>query len=242
MGYYEPDCGYYEPSEFDEKCEELMDLLRNNVTEEIKTERKNLNAEIERLHKKLAELKDIADHYDAKVKELEEAKSKYEWNETKERQRITAEVRKERLSKILEGFQSTLWCVRNSGKERPKCDKCDENRYIHFKSPSGKDCKEVCECSKRDSFYTVEEYACVRFQISNSDLRKGQLVGWYQGRYEERDDYDCYSNGIYAADKMYEGQPYDEIESYWRVFFRSKEEAQKYADWLNSSHHEGDEP
>lgn len=67
MGYWEYDAGYYEPSEFDEKCEELKSYLRDSVTKELKKK-------LETLQKENEHMKDIVDNYDAKVRELEAAK------------------------------------------------------------------------------------------------------------------------------------------------------------------------
>lgn len=55
MGYWEYDTGYYEPSEFDEKCEELKDYLRDSVTKELKEK-------LETLQKENEHMKDIADN------------------------------------------------------------------------------------------------------------------------------------------------------------------------------------
>ena len=67
MGYLEYDTGYYEPSEFDEKCEELKDYLRDSVTKELKEK-------LETLQKENEHMKDIVDNYDAKVRELRRQK------------------------------------------------------------------------------------------------------------------------------------------------------------------------
>ena len=47
---------YFEPSEFDEKIEELKEELRNSVRQEIKDE-------VERLRKENEELRDIKDNF-----------------------------------------------------------------------------------------------------------------------------------------------------------------------------------
>lgn len=128
MGCWEYDTGYYEPSEFDEKCEELKDYLRESVTKELKEKLETLQKENERM-------KDIVANYDTKVRELEAAKEKFEFNERNLREQIGSDVRRERLSKLLEGFQTTLYQIRNVGVEQPKCDKCDANRNVEFFSP-----------------------------------------------------------------------------------------------------------
>ena len=55
MSYWD-DEDYFEPSEFDEKIEELKEELRNSVRQEIKDE-------VERLRKENEELRDIKDNF-----------------------------------------------------------------------------------------------------------------------------------------------------------------------------------
>lgn len=222
MGYFDYDDYYVEPSEFDEKCRELIDMLRSSATDEIKSE-------LETLRKENASMKDIAENYKEKVRELEKAKNQYEWNEAKLRREIESEVRRARLSQILEGFQTVLYRVDNQGIEKPKCDKCDENGYIHFPSPSGRDCTEYCDCRDKLPYYVPVEYTCVSFKLFEHGVRDGKLGGWY--RCKESDN-SYYAPSEFAADKMYVGQDFAEL-AYYRVFFEDRETAQRYADWLN---------
>ena len=226
MGYFEYDTGYYEPSEFEIKCEELMDMLRANVTDELKSE-------LDTLRKENASMRDIVNNYDAKVKELESMKRKFQFEESTMRRQIEQEVRRERLSKILEDFQTTIYCVYNQGKERPKCDKCDDDRIVHFKSPNGRDMTETCSCKNHNPYYIVQEAECKEFKISDFETRRGQLVGWYSRHdiYGEDDDY--YTSATFCSNKMYNGQDFSTIKYPYDVYFYDKETAQKYADWLN---------
>lgn len=216
---------YSEPSEFDEKCEELIDMLRKSANEEIKSE-------LEKLRKENSEMKEVFNNYNAKVKELEQAKRKYEFDAQKTRSEIEIEVKKLRLSKLLEDFQTTVYSVRNVGKEKPKCDKCDEDGYIKYLTPRGREQKEWCECRERMKFYGVAELYCYRFTISGFPVRRGQLIGWYKLN-ESKHSEDDFESTYYVADKMYNGQDFSEIPSHYDVYFYDKETAQQYADWLN---------
>ena len=222
MGYWEYDTGYYEPSEFDEKCEELKDYLRDSVTKELKEK-------LETLQKENEHMKDIVDNYDAKIRELETAKEKFKFDERNLRDKIKSEVRRERLSKLLEDFQTTLYQVRNVGVEQPKCDKCDTNRNVEFFSPSGRRYSEPCQCAKRLPYYAVDPSDCAEFRMLD-----GKLCGWYSRR-ELSNDEDYYHNAQYVADKMYDGRDFASIDNYYNVYFRDEATAQKYADWLNDN-------
>lgn len=226
MSYYDYDEYYAEPSEFEEKCSELVQMLKDSATEELKSE-------LGRLRKENAEMKDIVNNYNQKVKELEQAKRSYEWNEQSFREKITKEVRKLRLSKLLEDFQTTLYIVRNNGKDKPKCDKCDEEGYIHYLSPRGDEKKEKCECRDKIPFYEVEQADCCEFKIRD-EWGNEKIVGWYRRHISDRSGHDdYYDSATYASDKIYNGTGFDKIVNYYYVYFRDKETAQEYADWLN---------
>lgn len=226
MVYWEYDTGYYEPSEFDEKCEELKDYLRESVTKELKEKLETLQIENERMQ-------DIVANYDAKVRELEAAKEKFKFSEQNLRDQIRSEVRRERLSKLLEDFQTTLYQVLNIGVEQPKCDKCDANRMIEFFSPSGQRYTEKCQCAKMLPHFEVRQANCVEFKLMGD-----KICGWYSRRDLSNTEEYYHSSGEYVADKMYDGRDFASIDNYYNVYFRDKETAQKYADWLNENEHE----
>lgn len=216
---------YSEPSEFDEKCEELIDMLRQNANDEIK-------AEVEKLRKENSEMRDVFDNYNAKVEELERAKRKYEFDTQRMRSEIELEVKKLRLSKLLEDFQTIVFTVRNVGKEKPKCDKCDKDGYIYYLTPRGREAKEWCECREKEKFFEVVDVYCHRFTIGAVGDKRGELVGWYKLETSKYSG-DSFESSYHIADKMYKGQDFSEIEHCWDVYFYDIETAQKYADWLN---------
>ena len=208
MGYWEYDTGYYEPSEFDEKCEELKDYLRDSVTKELKEK-------LETLQKENEHMKDIVDNYDAKVRELEAAKEKFKFDERNLRDKIRSEVRRERLSKLLEDFQTMLYQVLNIGVEQPKCDKCDANRMIEFFSPSGQRYTEKCQCAKRLPHFEVRQSDCSEFKLMGD-----KICGWYSRRDLSNTEEYYDSSGEYVADKMYDGRDFASIDNYYNVYFR----------------------
>lgn len=223
MGYWEYDTGYYEPSEFDEKCEELKGYLRDSVTKELKEKLETLQKENERM-------KDIVDNYDAKVRELDAAKEKFKFDERNLRDKIRSEVRRERLSKLLEDFQTMLYQVLNIPVEQPKCDKCNANRMIEFFSPSGQRYTEKCQCAKRLPHFEVIQANCVEFKLMGD-----KICGWYSRCDLSNTEEYYHISGEYVADKMYDGRDFASIDNYYNVYFRDKATAQKYADWLNDN-------
>jgi hypothetical protein len=218
---YDYETYFDEPSEFDEKCNELVQMLKDTATAELK-------AELERLRAENARMRDIVQNYDEKVRDLELKARQYKWDEDSMRLKIKHEVRMERLRDLLADFQYVLYAVMNEPIPYPKCNKCDGDRYIHFTSPSGKDCKELCDCSRKIPNYTVKESDCVTLRISTFGGSKGELLGYYR----LRDDSDGLCDARLSNNSIYTGQPYETIDRY-SVFFKTHEDAQKYADWLN---------
>jgi hypothetical protein len=106
-----------------------------------------------------------------------------------------------------------------------KCDKCDENRRIHFKTPRGKETYEECECGVGNQVYYPEEFRCTEFYIDRSG--KG-LVGIYNKRQYSDDGYK--DSGISTDDLYQSGMDFEKI-NYYRTMFRVKEDCQKYCDW-----------
>lgn len=213
---------YEELSEFEEKCLELVQMIKDNAAEELKTE-------LEQLREENTKMKDIVDNYNQKVEELEIEKKKYYWNEKALRSEIEKEVKKMRLGNLLKDFQTTFYTVRNVSKSKPKCDKCDKDGYIHYLSPRGREQKEKCQCRDEIPFYKVLESDCCEFRIENEYSIGEKIIGFYKLNPEA----DYYETAIGVSDKIYDGRDFADIENHYYVYFRDKDTTQRYADWLN---------
>ena len=213
------------PSEFEEKCLELMEIIKDKAAQELK-------AEFEQLREENAKMKDIVDNYNQKVEELEAEKKKYYLNKEALRSEITKEVKNIRLKNLLQDFQTTLYVVRNHGRSKPKCNKCDQNGFIHYLSPRGQEHRERCECQEPIPFYKVLESQCCEFRIESQEWQgQDRLVGFYTtGSLTTPYNYE---RAIGVDNKIYDGRDFTNIQDYHDVFFRVKDTAQKYADWLN---------
>ena len=212
---------YEEPSKFEEKCLELVQMIKDNATQELK-------AELEQLREENTKMKDIVDNYNQKVAELETEKKKYNI----QRSEIEKEVKKIRLGELLKDFQTTLYVVRNVGKSKPKCDKCDKDGYIRYFSPRGQEHLERCECQEPILFYKVLEANCCEFRIENLGWQlQDRLVGFYTtGSLTTPYNYE---KAIGVENKIYDGRAFIDIENFYDTYFRDKNTAQRYANWLN---------
>lgn len=225
MSFY--DDYFPEPSEFDEKCEELKNYLRSEVKKEIQEE-------LERLRKENEELKDIKRNWDDKVAELNKEKSKYKWNEFVLRDKLETEFRNKKLSELLSDFSSTLYIVWNQPIMQAKCNNCDENRLRHYITPLGREATEKCTCARQINHYIVKEAKCKEFKVDiGNNPYKGKLIGWYTYHVDEYGD-ENYELVTYVDDKIYKNESFGTIKNPQSVYFYEKEKAQEYADWLNN--------
>lgn len=212
--YNDEDC-MYALSEAEAILEEYKLKMRDVLLDSVKEDISCIKKENARLKDENAKLKgEISD-----VRALER-KIKIE----KENLRRT--VRNERLSELMQDFNIILYKVDADYIKLKKCDKCDEDRLIHFTLPSGKDMYESCECDKSKVTYIPEEYYCVEFHL---DKGNDKLYAWYE---QDEDDEDTYTRPklakeIYNKEMNFEDLDVDEI------FFRDKEDCQRYCDWLN---------
>ena len=162
------------------------------------------------LRKENAELKEFKlkkAEYDFHLRELKRSKEL-------EIEQIRKEAEKKRLIDVLkDNFMETAYYPQYTWKYKyDKCDKCDENRCIHFKSPSGRELSEPCSCSERVNYFNPKECFIVSI-YSNFD----SLLF----RYEDRDGWFV---AVKSDSKGYENSS---------KIYRTIEECQKECDRLN---------
>ena len=109
-------------------------------------------------------------------------------------------------------------------RERPKCSKCNSKRKILFKSPSGADVFESCECSVKDITYVPYELTLCSFIVNYT----GAIEKFYCRKEETNKDF---YGDLHIVIAEGEKPNYDEINC-TRTAFLSKEDCQKYCDWL----------
>ena len=212
---------YYEPTVFDYAFTEFKEKIKNGLNAEVKEKIEKLEAENKRM-------KAIVDNYDDLVREAKNTKKEYKWNEKIERERIEREVKGLPINELLNPLKKTFWSVTvDKYIKQPKCNKCDENRKIYFKSPQGNEFWEYCKCSNDICHYAIKEELIIEIIASKSDKEIRYYFENISTNYYEADY-------ILKSDELiYKGQPFDEVNRY-ACFFESKEKAQEYCDWLNA--------
>ena len=214
MNYYDEDF-YTQPCEFEEKIEELKTALALSV-------KKKFLDEMEALRKENESLREFRDQKKAYDRELAQAKQQYE---IKMREAESIANRK-KLKDLLSLFSVTGYRVHTEYVPGPKCDKCDDERKIHYISPAGRKMTEDCLCAAKTPIRSPKEVALVSFIASD------KLSSTYFDRTSEDRDYDRYDLCAELYDR--DEKPFEEINQY-RVVFLKKEDCQRYCDWLNET-------
>lgn len=210
---------FYEPSEFEEEIETMKDTLRASVKKEIQQE-------IESLKKENAELQDIKKNWNKKVQELEKEKQNLQFAVSQ----AEREAKKARLHELFADYTFPAYASQYKWEyKREKCDKCDSNGYIHYKTPLGRDARELCSCRARVITYSVIEVEMIKIK----DTRLNDVTVYFS--YDRKEDSDEDEYTYCTTSRIYDGQEYNLLDSYnGRVVFLNKEECQKYCDYLNT--------
>lgn len=214
-----------EPNEFEMQIEEFKTSLRNAVRTEIKEK-------IESLEKELAELKTFRDERDKFIRECDNKIAEAR-RETKEIKAMEEKWKKARLHQLLGDYLTVGWKAESSYEYGKKCEKCDEDRKIHFTSPQGNKYKEDCKCAKKHYKYFPKEVPLVKFYVRKENFHSDNEGVDFRNRYYiAKDDYDfdCYSSAsdVYASSEI----DYETVNTYRGVFLH-EEDCQKYCDWAN---------
>lgn len=213
---------YYEPSEFDEMVDEFKESLRSAVKQEYIDK-------IAKLEHELAFMQDLKKNWNEKVAELERAKTEAE----NAKNDAIRESKKLRLSELLSDKMQIAWGI--TGKSEylhKKCDKCDDQGYIHFKSPQGKELTERCCCRETKYIYSLKEASIVEFQSYNKAFNKTVNFLFRYERFKS-DYYNQDEDRFKIVSDISDDKPYKKINSFSAVFL-DKEKAQAYCDWLNN--------
>lgn len=232
--YEEP---VWEPSEADELFDEMKSKLVEAAKASLKHDMESLKRRNEYLEKRNKELEE-------KAKEVSRKESDLEFKSRNIRREVEKEFYKTAIDDLFKDVieQSQLWFADNKPHEKPKCDKCDEDRNWVLTWPDGTTTSKKCTCSKPDYWYEPQEtwIDTLKYKIKDSDYqseRYYRLDKSYQYTGDSRWDY-CSSIDfgiLFVYDKFCEDViEKNEQPGYGkRIGFKSKEECQKYCDWLN---------
>lgn len=207
---------YYSDEEFPtfsdpethEAFRQFAEKWRHSTFEELQFQVENLQNENDCLRAQIKELSLIKKNWDEKIKE----------------------IRHTRLKELLKDVQKCAYLVDYKYEyAHVKCDKCDNERKIHFKSPSGKELTERCSCSHQVERYFLCEIPLYQIETRSryGEERISSIYIYQQGEDEVR-----YSVGDFRDEldneKISKSYP-------WKPAFLSKERAEDYARFKNAS-------
>ena len=220
--YYEEP--YYEPSIADEIFAEYLNKMKNALTEstkyqieKIKIENEELKEENKRLHEK---------QHQVAVKErelLEKEKT------------LEKEFYRKKFSELLKPFTDNYegYYANSTYKKVNKCEKCDDERKIIYTSLYGEEIKRDCLCNTRYELYEPQHTIIEVLGLWKSNEYNSKFG--ITPKYENKDDDYKWGKLEFAhfVDAFDENDVY-EIKKH-DTLFKSKEECQKYCDYLNKS-------
>lgn len=189
-----------------EAFRQFAEKWRRSTFEELQFQAENLQNENNRLEAQIKELSDIKKNWDEKIKE----------------------IRHTRLKELLKDVQECAYLVDYKCEyAHAKCDKCDGERKIHFRSPSGKELTELCSCSSQVRRYFLIEIPIYKIKIYN---RYGKEEVYTMYIYRKGESEDTYSASEFrdALDNetIFKKRPF-------RPIFFSKERAEDYVRFIN---------
>ena len=207
--YEEP---VWEPSEADELFDEMKSKLVEAAKASLKHDMESLKSRNEYLEKRNKELEE-------KAREVSRKESDLEFKSRNIRREVEKEFYKTAIDDLFKDAieQSQLWFADNKPHEKPKCDKCDENRNWVLTWPDGTTTSKKCTCSQMDYWYEPEEawIDTLRYSVKDYSFQDFGIQFVYDKFCEDVVD---------KTEKLYYGK---------KIGFKSKEECQKYCDWLN---------
>ena len=225
--FWDDEDEYEEPEDFytdsrSDKVDEIISALTEEVRRSIS---KKLLGELKQLRKENAELLTY---------KMERNRILVEHNEFEAAcnlaiERAKREAEKKRLDLLVKDLMDNVYVI--SGKHeyiKPKCEKCDNYRYIHFKSPSGCDYKEPCSCAKVGRRFNVVESNVLRMEISAT----GGLMFYVQECNSGEKVLRLRRSNLVQSESEFDKINFDFYEE-CKVFFFDKKLAERFAEYLN---------
>jgi len=231
--------GYYEPSEVDQLVEEFKDKIREHLLQ-------NIREEIEQLNKENTELKIKNEEYKKRESEINAKERDLKYKEDNLKREVEKEFYESNIGDTLKDYieKSEVWFADSKGFRQDKCSLCNGKRKLVANFPNGKTTETSCDCSNLIHKFVPEasELSLIKFNKRDSRYqseRKFYISKTYIPSKDSshRDDYSynefklCQIVNEFNEDSkgLHETKEYGT-----KIGFKSKEECQKYCDWLNS--------
>ena len=226
---YDFDEMYYEPSIANDIFNEAKEKLKESIKDSIKNDLNKIKEENEKLKQENRILKDKLLDIDDREKELKLEKERYKNN-------FEQKLLKGKFSEIFKLLEENMYYYRieRTIEYKDKCNKCDENRLIHFTAPNGKDMTYECDCNEYKNFYKPKKCKLTKIFMTKDRYDKSKLFN-FRPSYDYYSDYDERNVSIYPEEIIIEFRK-DLIENLeYNQLFSTKEVCQQYCDELNKN-------
>lgn len=201
---------------------DLKETLKKSIKDEFIKEMDRLRAENKKLQNVKENFEQIELDYVHKEQELKAKEQDMERN--------LARKKIMELATIAD-MKPQIYYIDDANGFLPKCNKCDENRLIHFKSPSGRECTEPCpNCGTSFRKYFVKPVDALRISFPNDPQIK--RVAYYLRHDSWGESY------TYNLQDIYRGpaEEFDLQVNRNHIAFESRELAQEICNRLNKKY------
>ena len=225
MYYDYPEEEFYPESEYQEQIDALKEAIKSSVKSEILEEMNRLRAENEKLQGKDTEKEDDSGGDEKKKDECDRIIRNAEYN-----------AKKMRLSELMKDHKVAKWKVGRELVYGPKCCKCNSNRSIEVRLPSGRIAEDECECkTKSKYYYHPKMYVLSEF---TDRYRCGEVIAHYTEEISSHGDdvyYERYACTV--CDSSTEEEKKEAIrtlsDKVREILFDQEEKCQEVCDRLN---------
>lgn len=210
------------PFDYELFMNDLKETLKKSIKDEFIKEMDRLRAENKKLQDVKENFEQIKLDYVHKEQELKAREQDMEKN--------LARKKIMELATIAD-MKPQIYYIDDANGFLPKCNKCDENRLIHFKSPSGRECTESCpNCGTSFRKYFVKPVDTLRISFPNDPQIKRDAYYIRHDRWGE--------SYTYNLQDIYRGpaEEFDLQVNRNHIAFESKELAQEICDRLNKKY------
>lgn len=208
---------------FDSTITDLKEQLKKEVKQEIQDK-------IKTLEKENAELKDVKENWEEIKREYENKINQIEREKQDVLDNAKTRIYNATLKELFDNCEyfSKIYKVDTKYIPQEKCNKCDEDRKLTIKDCYEREHKVSCKCSVSKCIYVATENTATQIYVQKEAKRDD-----FAFSIREDSEY-VYGRKINKEDVL-EKFDKDKVKGYCNTYFTTLEEAQKYADYLNST-------
>jgi transposase-like protein len=145
-----------------------FDLQINDFKKVLATEvRKEFLDRMNKLEKENSQLQEVKANWEKLVADYRHKEYLLE----QEKNNAKSEAKRTRLEELIGDKKIILYRPKSDYIEKPKCDKCNSERELEYKSPTGRAMFEKCECSIKNTVYSYSACAKVKPPIDKKRNR-----------------------------------------------------------------------